>query len=298
MSYMIIVMYVTLIGICMRCRYHNTYTQTLNPLTHMHTQVGCTNLKLLFSTTQDMLPNGELLKSRDHVNQHRLEEAISLQTFYHQPKRKHLQILRNYFKFVMLRNPLERLVSGYRSKVLRYPLVGLKTDTPHYNWFRKKIYSHTHPEEYKAWVDTQGACPINISFSDFIDFLLADGETFSMGMDEHFQPIVNLCQPCRVRYSYYGNFKTFESDANVLMSAIDADKDLLRHGYYDDSDSKPTKDLVKHFYSTLNIRQRLGIIRRLSKELDFYYHIFPSECDIHKNILGVDVNLIQPLKSN
>ena len=194
------------------------------------------------------------------------------------------------FKFVMYRNPLERLLSAYRSKVGRYPLVGLQKDTPHYNWLRRRIFAHTYPRDYKHWIIHAGQPMINITFNEFIDYWLA----YDLSYDEHFRTIFSLCEPCRVHYNYYGNFKTFEKDASLLLDRIGGNIDVLRSGYYQEDGSVPTTHLLNHYYKTLNLYQKLAVIRKISLELDFYYHVFPTEEDTHKQILGIDYDIPRP----
>lgn len=195
--------------------------------------------------------------------------------------------LQHYFKFVMYRNPLERLLSGYRSKVQRYPLVGLKDTEPHFNWLRKHIYIHKHPEGYRQWLRGRGKRAINISFSDFIDYWLTQPQ--DLKFDEHFRPIFKICQPCRTRFSFYANFKNFEEDTQFLVSKIGGRLEYLRDGYY--TEGETTHDLLPKFYRQLSNEQKRGIIQTLEIELDFYYHIFPEESDIHKKILNISDNI-------
>ena len=89
-------------------------------------------------------------------------------------KETQLEILRTYYKFMMYRNPAERLFSAYRDKVEKYPLLGSKGKEPHFNWLRKDIYKHSHPEEFKEWRDKGAKRAINISFPDFINYWVSE----------------------------------------------------------------------------------------------------------------------------
>ena len=196
------------------------------------------------------------------------------------------KILKNYYKFIMYRNPVERLFSAYRSKVQRYPLVGLDEERPHYNWLRKRIYAFKHPKLYKEWRSIQGVEKVDIKFPDFIDYwLLRSG----LKSDEHFQSVFELCQPCRVHYSYYGNFDTFSDDAQVLIARIESEGIPLREGYY--KEGEQTSDLAPQYFRTLNSHQKKLIIKKLSLDLSFYYSIFPAERDSHKYIMDTHYDI-------
>ena len=160
-----------------------------------------------------MVPRSQLQASRDKVDQEMLEGVQFANSFLSRSNTQRNFALNHYFKFMMYRNPLERLLSGYRSKVERFPLTGLEDEQPHYNWLRKAIYENMHPAKYQQYLLRGGAPPVNISFSDFIDYWLTRPE--SLVNDEHFKTIFSLCQPCRIRYNFYGNFKNFSTDSQV-----------------------------------------------------------------------------------
>jgi hypothetical protein len=232
------------------------------------------------------LPKNQLLKGRDEVDQVRLEVAISELSLESLTRRKKLFVIKKYYKFMMYRNPVERLFSAYRSKIQRFPLHGLSHDKPHYNWLKMKIFEYKHREHHQQWKVAGGSEEVNITFSDFIDYWLHTG---GLTFDEHFQPIYDLCQPCQVRYSYYGNFKTFSDDADVLIEHLGSNSSLLREGYYTQGES--TSDVAPLHYKTLSSQQKKLIISRLALDLSFYYTIFPSEINSHKVIMDTDCNI-------
>ena len=253
-------------------------------------KVGCTNLKLALFYVQGLIDKDDLIKARDDIDQNKLEECIILTSLLSRNKPEKIAIIKSNFKFIMYRNPLERLLSAYRSKVSRYPLVGLQKDVPHYNWLRRRIFARTHPIDYKGWILHGGQFIVNISFTDFIEYWL----TYDLSSDEHFRTIFSLCEPCRIHYHYYGNFKTFDKDARVFLNRIGEEAELLRSGYYEDVGNIATSQLLNQYYEQLNLYQKFAVVRKLSMDLDFYYHVFPTEKDSHKHILGIDYNIQIP----
>lgn len=187
----------------------------------------------------------------------------------------------------MYRNPLERLVSGYRSKVQRYPLIGFKEHKPHFNWLRKAILLFTQPQQYRTFIQQHGKVPINITFTDFIEYWLRQDS--ELKYDEHFRSVSSLCQPCRTRYHFYGNFKNFERDSRVLVDKIKSRPEYIRAGYY--ASGSETESLAPALYSQLTLHQRERILALLAQELDFFYHIFPEESNSHKAILNLNSDL-------
>lgn len=226
------------------------------------------------------------------MDQNKLEAAQFVESFYSRNDNQRLYALKHYFKFVMYRDPLERLVSGYRSKVARFPLTGLDKHKPHFNWLRKAILLQTHPDQYSQYLHARGKVSINISFTDFIDYWLQ--QPLELKYDEHFTSISSLCQPCRTQFSFYGNFKSFDTDSQVLVEKIKASPEFVRGGYYSDNASKSTSTLTLQLFSQLNEIQKQKLLVLLAPELDFYYHIFPEEVDSHKTVLGMNSDLPQP----
>ena len=214
-------------------------------------------------------------------------------SFVHLGRAQREDALNSYFKFIMYRNPLERLVSGYRSKVQRYPLIGTKSENPHYNWLRKEVYKFKHPVEYKAWAAAGSKTAVQISFPDFTDYWSTNPQ--SLRGDEHFRPISEICQPCRSRFNFYGNFKNFEEDTAVLQSVIHAKDEYLRHGYY--NSTTETNYLLSEYYEQLSEEQKRSVFRRLLQELDFFYRIFPEELNTHKQILRIMDDIPSPVSA-
>ncbi len=187
---------------------------------------------------------------------------------------------------MMYRDPLERLVSAYRNKVQRFPLTGLEDEKPHYNWLRKRVYKHTHPIEYREWFKQKGIRDVQISFPDFITYWL-DNRDYQTKRDEHLVPIFDLCDPCRVRYNYYGHFETFEQDAKVLIEQIGTNATYLRQGYYKRTHMETSVITIIELYKELSELQKILVLERLSRDIDFYYHLFPYKQNSHNVILGL-----------
>lgn len=251
---------------------------------------GCTNLKLLFYVNQGLLSPAELEKPRDQVDQDYLMTLVYDNSLLRLDDETRQKYMTTFFKFVMVRHPLERLVSAFRSKIERYNLTGMQRNTPHYNWARLAILKSIHPKFYDKWIRT-GMRPIPISFSDFIDYWLQPTDT-GFEFDDHFRSLLLICRPCTTRFDFYGNFRNFKQDAQVLIHKIKADSSDLRQGYY--SEESSTEQQVTHYYSTLSSRQKRDIIRKLSLELEFHYTIFPEERDSHKKMMDIDMELDLP----
>ncbi len=233
--------------------------------------------------------NTSLTKLKGPLNEI-IRDTVTNNTIAQLDKDHKNKAVHTHYKYSMHRHPLERFSSSYRDKVKRYPLKGLEEWTPIYNWVKLETFQLVHPAEYKIWAENGGITEIAISFPDFVEYWL----NTSARHDIHFEPINRICLPCSVRYDYYGNFKTFQQDAQVLLDKIHGNSSYLREGYYTNSRHDYTRKITKELYSQLNLDQKLRLLRKLSQELDFYYHLFPKEKNTHKQILGVNHELTLP----
>ena len=115
--------------------------------------------------------------------------------------------LRNYTKFMTVRHPLDRLVSGYYDKVYSHVL-------PNRNvWFRsptgKKIASYAiskfHKNDEKLDKDTY-----NATFAEFVQFAL-------MVNNLHWRPYFDKCCHCFIDYDYILRIETMTKDTALVL---------------------------------------------------------------------------------
>ena len=236
--------------------------------------MGCTHLKIAFLRSQGLLKNWS-----PNVYQQTRTDPVFISTVFSTALKalsfkECNKALNDYYKFIMYQNPLERLVSAYRDKVHKYPLKGFEQNTPHYNWIKKEIYQHTHPQEYKQWYAAGGQKEVAISFFDFVTYWLDTGAR----EDKHFLPIFDLCSPCAIRYDYYGNFKSFNRDAKVLLDKIHGNSSLLLRGYYEGKNGTDTATFQKEVYAQLTKKQKVCIYSKsYHKTLTFTLPSFPRK---------------------
>ena len=175
-----------------------------------------------------------------------------------------LEMMQNYLKVIILRNPLERLVSAFRDKILAPRRV-------HELAWRISIVQKYRKKE--------------VDFQTYIRWIV---DTPNEYLNEHFAPMTLLSQPCRVRYHYYGNFKRLSSEMKMI-----ADKLGVPHEYFHDhsrmhytADNK-TSSVLRHYYSNVTTKLKKALFRDFYKELDFYYRLFPEEKETLIELLGI-----------
>ena len=134
------------------------------------------------------------------------EQKISkLLVLFTEEEQKYM--LNNFYKFMMVRDPFERLVSAFRDKFVN--------DRHGYVVYAKKImekyrYNSTKTLELGAE---------NVSFTEYVRHLIDIPP-----IDHHFRLYKDLCWPCNVKYDFIGSTDTLERDVTHIMRQIHANE--------------------------------------------------------------------------
>ena len=115
--------------------------------------------------------------------------------------------LPNTIGFLIARNPHERLVSGYRDKIL-----GTKPSSYHDIMSRNIIvrYRGMDPKKYRAKVTTPP------TFTEFVRYIL-DEEKSGNEVDMHWAPVYSFCNPCQVNLTHIIKMETFQRDTDEIL---------------------------------------------------------------------------------
>ena len=206
--------------------------------------------------------------------------------------------LRHFFKFMMIRNPLERLVSAYRDKIepplrpcghdrLPDPLVGSLREARNMDLFqahRRLILSKYHPQSLRDWVRANGRYNLSVDFPTYVKWIV---ETRDLELNEHFSSILWNAAPCRVGYHLFLNFKNYSRDVRLLVSRFNTSSDLFVDRSAHSGPGSDTHSTLPHYFSQLPADLRRRLFVRMTRELDLYYHLYPEEQLSHVDLLGV-----------
>ena len=181
---------------------------------------------------------------------------------------------------MIVRNPLERLLSAFINK-LSSPLKNNIEVIDTFELHKRSIMEKYHPEKLKQWIDSGQMEKIQLDFETYLQWII---DTPNHKLNEHFAPIIELAQPCRIRYHFYGNFKMYASDMEAIIAKLGAPKDwyINRSNH---KQGKETSDKMIPFYSTVRREVKEKLIQDFSDELEFYYTLYPEEKDSMDAIL-------------
>ena len=205
---------------------------------------------------------------------------MQVHSFRNLTKTEAIYKLNNYYKFAIVRNPLERLLSAYRNK-LETPLkFSLRRNFP--ERLKAYILKKFRREEFEDWIADEIAhntTDIHPNFSEFLKFMTK----FSLSRyNEHFKPALQLCFPCAVHYDLFLNFKMLEYDTFALMQFLD-----IPFEYYPESiahKSAPTGGYLEKYFKDVDIDMKVKLFHAFRDELEFYYTLHPEEWGMHHDL--------------
>ena len=165
--------------------------------------------------------------------------------------------LKNYYKMIIVRNPLERLLSAYRNKI--EPPLNFENRNAFPDEVKLFILRHFRHGSVWQWRQRNQSTPLSPTFGEFLRFM----STYPLSeYNEHFMPVLDLCSPCAVYYDFYANFKSLDYDVFAVL-------DYLNISCILSQSHQPHSHPYKH--SKLPWQQKKSIF---SQELQFYYSLY------------------------
>ncbi|XP_071971413.1 carbohydrate sulfotransferase 14 [Engystomops pustulosus] len=208
-------------------------------------KVACSNWKRVLKVLDGHLDSVDAKLKMDHKSDLVFLADLSAEQIRYR--------MRHYYKFLFVREPMERLLSAYRNKfgeIREY----------------QQRYGMEIVRRYRKKTAAAASKGDDVTFSEFLQYLLDEDVE---KMDEHWMPIYNLCQPCVVPYDYIGSYERLREDANHILEAINAPTYIQfpeRQSWY-----KPVTKETFHYF-LCNTPQ--GLIRELLPKYIMDYSLF------------------------
>lgn len=173
--------------------------------------------------------------------------------------------LKHYFKFMFTRNPLERLLSGYRNKFGEIES-NMRMYGP--NIIGKYRNSTNVEENYRGKIPGD-----DVSFEEYVRFLI-DDEPPEM-MNEHWAPMVTLCHPCIINYDFVGSYDHLYDDSEEILRHVGAPNDLhfpARQSFY----SPTTVAATAYFYSLVQQKHLDKLFNKYNTDFKLFSYPLPA----------------------
>ena len=244
-------------------------------------QIGCTTMRRYLFVLQGLIPK-ETAQWDEVSEEQYLEPNIYKATFLRHSltDEERLEKVKSYYKFMVVRNPLERLVSAYRDKIAK-PVTSLYGGDL-FEGYKREILKRYRVEAFSLWEHNGVSEPMSVTFSEYIWWVVESNPHF---LNEHFSPIVDNALPCTMKYDFYANFKLFNSDILGLIWKL---KLPLEYFYQKGSHAKgDTQQLLQKYYSQLDRDLKHKLFEKIFQDLDFYYHLYPEEKTSHEELLQI-----------
>ena len=159
--------------------------------------------------------------------------------------RRMAQRYQTYTKFLITRNPFERLVSAYTSKFTQGQDWYEMTYAPdviiaNYLSNIKNVLVNEVREKLKRGESIlnselneniiqqikrldAGVGNFKITFSEFLNYIIVQSTVFGRkSLDYHWAPITVICDPCTIRYDIIAKFETLHEDSKIILDYVQA----------------------------------------------------------------------------
>uniref|UniRef100_A0A673AWP5 Carbohydrate sulfotransferase n=1 Tax=Sphaeramia orbicularis TaxID=375764 RepID=A0A673AWP5_9TELE len=212
-------------------------------------KVACSNWKRVLKVLSGALESVDVNIKMDHRSDLLFLSSLKPEEISYR--------LKHYFKFMFVREPMERLLSAYRNKFGEIQS------------YQKKYGVEIIKRYRKGYVKDSSVSGDDVTFAEFVRYLLDEDVE---RMNEHWMPVYNLCQPCAVSYDFIGSYEHLERDSEFVLQRIKAPPYVHfpeRQTWY-----KPVTTETLHYY-LCSLPQKL--LRELLPKyiLDFSLFAYP-----------------------
>ncbi|KAM9454498.1 carbohydrate sulfotransferase 10 isoform 2-T2 [Clarias gariepinus] len=161
--------------------------------------------------------------------------------------------LNTYFKFFIVRDPFERLISAFKDKFLENPRFE--------PWYKQNIAPAIIRKYRKNQRNSSGSAGLH--FEDFVRYL--GDKPGRKHLDRqfgehviHWLTYTELCAPCDISYDVIGHHETLEQDAPFILKSAGIE-DLVSYPSIPKGITRYNRTKVEHYFSGISKRD----IRRL-----------------------------------
>lgn len=151
--------------------------------------------------------------------------------------------LRNYYKFLFVREPMERILSAFRNKFV--------TKTKSAVYFRKvfgKKIAQQYRHNQKEKIDDPEK--VNLQFREFIAYLIDPKKKIQM--NEHWELFHVLCNPCIINYDFIGKLEDIDKHSQKVLNDSGIN-DIIKFPTRKESkySNHKTDDYMNDYYSSI-----------------------------------------------
>ena len=230
-------------------------------------KAGCTSWKwLLARLQQDPLHQKIYQQDMDNnvklafIHRQRFLERYGIKTLDTFSSPNIDAILKTYTKIITVRDPLERMMSGYKDKLVPHD----DGKCPYCEVIGKKIIKYYRKD---GPVDKNGRTVTEV---EFLQALVGDKNRVDI-IGGHWASYNSLCGPCFVRYDYISHLETADEDADNLIKFIF--NSTLRLPHHNPGTSKHKHmDVLKNISSEL----KKQLLQKYQIDMELFGYKWPD----------------------
>ena len=217
-------------------------------------KVACTNWKRVFTVFDGKLKDPLDIKDKERVHYvgYNSFKEISLSEI---DWRQNV-----YYSFLFVRHPFERVLSAYRNKL----------QDPYDTQYQRAYGSEVLRMLRKNLTDAEYKAGKNVTFPEFVEYIITTHRKHGYdALNEHWNSMHQLCNPCRVKYDFIGKMDSLIQDSDVVLKELGWNDRVKFPVKAKDKYKTDLKTLVKKYFSQ--------IPKDMLKELyKLYEHDFKS----------------------
>ncbi|KAM8976511.1 carbohydrate sulfotransferase 10-like [Pelodytes ibericus] len=175
--------------------------------------------------------------------------------------------LASYFKFLIVRDPFERLISAFKDKFVHNPRFE--------PWYKHDIAPVIIRKYRKDRRESIGG----LQFKDFVRYLGDPNHRFlDLQFGEHiihWVTYVELCAPCEINYNVIGHHETLENDAPYILQQAGIDR-LVSYPTIPPGITNYNKSKVEHYFSKVAKRDIKRLYARFKGDFKLFGYEEPT----------------------
>lgn len=194
---------------------------------------------------------------------HKMLEDLGIWQYLTYPPKDWAEALRSYFKFVTVRNPLDRLVTTWKVTMLPKNSVYNRNIGPNIIKRYRAPGSKVDPQFQNA-----------VQFEEFTEFLKD-----SQLIDRHWRPISRLCNPCGIQWDAILRTETTGYDARIVTDRLPRFNWTLP--IFPATDSGINSDLSQ-YYSKVSQEAMRYLLHLYANDMELYGYQWDAASQVAK----------------